>query len=51
MAGPGFPSQPSVEGDGAIAAGRPLLGAPEVGRVGFKGCGRGKSIMDNWGNW
>ncbi len=34
-----FPSQPSVEGgrparDGTLAAGRPLLGAPELGRAG-----------------
>ncbi len=28
------PSQPSVEGDGTLAAGRPLLGAPELGRAG-----------------
>jgi len=30
------PSQPSVEGDGTLGAGRPFLGAPMLGHAGFR---------------
>ena len=42
-AAPASPSHPSVEGDGTVAAGLPLLGAPELGHVscvGFERCER-----------
>ena len=32
-AGAASPSQPSVEGDGSLGAGRPFLAAPELGHA------------------
>ncbi|MNZ69421.1 hypothetical protein D3C78_877190 [compost metagenome] len=32
------PSQPSVEGDGTLGAGRPFLGAPTLGSASFRDC-------------
>ncbi len=36
------PSQPSVEGDGTVATGRPLLGAPLLGCASCVDHGRSK---------
>ncbi len=33
------PSQPSVEGDGSLGAGRPFLAASELGHASFMGRG------------
>ena len=41
------PSQPSVEGDGSLGAGRPFLAAPELGHASFVRCGYRARSMDN----